>query len=46
MEERISQMSHLLSFYECESGIVLDQFLVESKKTRSLLAKHYYTLYW
>lgn len=30
---------HLLSFYECESGIVLDQFLVEKKKNEESAGK-------
>ena len=30
---------HLLSFYECESGIVLDQFLVDSKKNEEPACK-------
>ena len=30
---------HLLSFYECESGIVLDQFVVESKKNEESMCK-------
>ena len=32
MRVLISLMSHLLSFYECEGGIVLDYFSVEKKK--------------
>jgi len=30
---------HLLSFYECESGIVLDQFVVKSKKNEESACK-------
>ncbi|HEY1353012.1 MAG TPA: ISAs1 family transposase [Ktedonobacteraceae bacterium] len=30
---------HLSSFYECESGIVLDQFLVDKKKNEELVEK-------
>jgi hypothetical protein len=30
---------HLLSFYECESGIVLDQFLVDKKKNEESACK-------
>jgi predicted transposase YbfD/YdcC len=30
---------HLLSFYECESGIVLDQFLVDTKKNEESVGK-------
>ena len=30
---------HLLSFYECESGIVLDQFVVKSKKNAESACK-------
>ena len=30
---------HLLSFYECESGIVLDQFVVDSKKNEESMCK-------
>jgi predicted transposase YbfD/YdcC len=30
---------HLLSFYECESGIVLDQFVVEKKKNEESMGK-------
>jgi len=30
---------HLLSFYECESGVVLDQFLVDKKKNEESTCK-------
>jgi predicted transposase YbfD/YdcC len=30
---------HLLSFYECESGVVLDQFLVDKKKNEESACK-------
>lgn len=30
---------HLLSFYECESGIVLDQFLVDGKKNEESMCR-------
>jgi hypothetical protein len=37
---------HLLSFYECESGIVLAQTAVKRKKTRLPRPMHFCILFW
>ena len=39
MEETMNRRGHLLSFYECISGIVHDQFLVDKKKNEESACK-------